>query len=148
MPLGAETDIELNGGADTVHAVLTEKKDSAAQPGEMTTLYFDISPADTASLNIQPNQAGDLSYTQKTQGYETTVPNDAVREDSTSKFVLVVSENDTPLGKQEGLRRIDVIVLDSDAFRTAISSALPPGSEVVTGSDKPVSDGDTVRRAS
>lgn len=148
MPLEAETDIELNGGTDIVHAVLTEKKDSAAQPGEMTTLYFDISPAGTASLNIQPNQAGDLSYTQKTQGYETTVPNDAVREDSTSKFVLVVSENDTPLGKQEVLRRIDVIVLDSDAFRTAISGALSPGSEVVTGSDKPVSDGDTVRRAS
>jgi hypothetical protein len=77
-----------------------------------------------------------------------TLPNGAIREDSAGTFVLVVQQKRTPLGNSLVLARVDVTVLDSDSYRSAVSGALNPRDQVVGNSDKAVADGDTVRMAS
>jgi HlyD family secretion protein len=145
---GAKMDIHLTGTSKNVPATLREKKDSTAQPGQQTTLVLDAAPADIAEAGAQPNQAGDVRYAQQTASYEVTVPNGAIREDSVGSFVLVAEEKNTPLGKQQVLRRVDVTVTDSDPFRSAVEGPLSQRDKVVTDSDKPVADGDRVRVAS
>lgn len=144
IPAGAQVDINLSDGIHTLRASLQEKKDSADKPGQMTTLVLNAESDDLAGLNIQPEEAADIRFTQLTQNYSITVPNSAVRQDSTGDFVLVVRETDTPLGKQKVLRSVPVAVTDSDEFRSAIEGPIGPGDQVVSGSDKPVADGDAV----
>jgi len=148
IPDGTQIEILLQGLSKIIPATLREKKDSTAQPGQLTTLYLDAAAADIASAGVQPNQAGDIRYVQQTTNYDTTLPNGAIREDSVGEFVLVAEEKDTPLGKQQFLRRVDITVTDSDPFRSAVSGPLSQRDRVVTDSDKPVDDGDKVRIAS
>lgn len=144
IPANAEMDIHLAGVSQRIPAKLREKKESADNPGKMTTIILETSVSDIADFNIIPGQAGDIRYTQMTENYSMTVPNGALRKDTTGDFVLVADEKDTPIGKQQVLRRVGVTVDDSDAFRSAITGALSPRDQVVSDSDKPVADGDTV----
>ncbi len=144
IPVGAQMDIQLKDGVHSLRAALLEKKDSAKQPGEMVTLVLHAGVQDIVNMNVQPGAAAEIRYAQLTKNYDQTVPNSAVRQDSTGYFVLVMQEKDTPLGKQAVLRRMDVSVVDSDEFRTAISGPVGPNDQVITGSDKPVADGDAV----
>lgn len=144
IPADAEMDIHLAGVSQLIPAKLREKKESAENPGEMTTIVLETSASDIADLGILPGQTGDIRYSQMTESYGMTVPNGAVREDSTGDYVLVADEKDTPIGKQQVLRRVGVTVDNSDAFRSAVTGPLSPREAVVSGSDKPVSEGDAV----
>ncbi len=145
IPAQAKMDIHLSGTSKIILGTLREKRDSAAHPGQTMTLYLDTTAQDITAVNVQPNQAGDIRYTQNTGGYEMTLPNGAIREDGLGYFVLVAEEKSTPLGKQTVLRRVNVTVVDYDAFTSAISGPISPRDRVVTSSDKPVGDGDTAR---
>ncbi len=143
IPANAKMDIYIAGVSQRIPAELKEKKESADHPGDIT-IVLETTPQDIADLNIQSGQAGDIRYAQMTESYSMTVPNGAVREDSTGEYVLVADEKETPLGRQQVLRRVGVTVDDSDAFRSAVTGPLTPRDQVVSDSDKPVADGDAV----
>jgi HlyD family secretion protein len=148
MAVGGVLDIHLAGSSDSVSAVIREKVNSTANPGQMMTILLDADLQDVLEHGVQPNQQGDIRYTSNTQSYGLTLPNSAIREDSSGYFVLVVKQQKTPLGNSLALSRVDVSVLDSDSYRTAVSGALSMRDQVVSNSDKSVADGDTVRLAS
>ena len=144
IPADAGMDIHVSGVSRMIPAELKEKKESTNNPGEMTTIILEASASDVVNLNILPGQVGDIRYTQMTEGYSMTVPNGAIREDSTGEYVLVTDEKDTPIGRQQVLRRVGITVEDSDAFRSAVTGPLSPCDQVVSDSDKPIGDGDAV----
>lgn len=148
MFVGDTLDIHLAGSSDSVSAVIREKINSTANPGQMMTIWLDADLQGVLDCGVQPNQQGDIRYTSSTQSYGMTLPNGAIREDSTGYFVLVVQQKKTPLGSSLVLSRVDVSVLDSDSYRAAVSGALSTRDQVVSSSDKSVADGDTVRLAS
>jgi multidrug resistance efflux pump len=145
---GDQLDIRLTGLNASVAGTIAEKKDSAAQPGQMTTVVFDADTQGVLDNGVQPGQKGDIRYSSNTLSYNTTLPNGAVREDSSGYFVLVLQQQRTPLGNSTVLKRVDVTVVDSDSYRSAVSGALTQRDQVVSSSDKSVSDGDAVRLAS
>jgi len=148
MSAGDQLDIHLTGTTQSVTGTIREIKDSAANPGTMMTVWFNTDMQGVLDNNVQPNQKGDIRYSSNTLSYNMTLPNGAVREDSIGYFVLVVQQKSTPLGNSYVLSRVDINVLDSDSYRSAVSGGLTQRVQVVSSSDKSVSDGDSVRLAS
>jgi hypothetical protein len=148
MSAGDPLDIHLTNTTNSVSGTIREMKDSTSQPGVMTTVWFDTDIQGVLSNNVQPNQKGDIRYSSNTNSYNLTLPNGAVREDSSGYFVLTVQQSRTPLGNSYVLKRVDVTVVDSDSYHSAVSGALDQRAQVVSSSDKSVNDGDTVRLAS
>ena len=93
---------------------------------------------------VNPGTSLTFSLGEKNASYDTVVPNSAVREDSSGKFVLVVSARSTPLGNRYTARRVDVTVLASDETNSAVSGAVS-GEYVITNSTTPISNGMQVR---
>jgi hypothetical protein len=95
--------------------------------------------------NIQVGQNLSLSVGEKSNRYDTVVPNSAVREDSKGKFVLVVTVKETPLGNRYKITRADVEVLASDDTSSGVSGGVYEYENVVTNSSEPLEEGMQVR---
>lgn len=82
-----------------------------------------------------------LSRTQ----HELCVPASAVGQDNQGYFVYQLQQQETVLGQQTVLVRTTVAVEERGTDQVAVSGALSASSQVVTGSSKPLSNGDRVR---
>lgn len=80
-------------------------------------------------------------------GQGTTLPTTAIQADSQGNYVYIIEEQSTVLGLQNVLVRMSVTVLERGDTTTLVSSALNSGSLVVSGSNKPLSAGASVRLA-
>ena len=97
---------------------------------------------------ISIGQTVELSCRMQTENYTTCVPvNCFYTEDTTGAFyVYIAEERQGILGTEWKVRKISVRILDRNDTAAAIQSMeLTPESRIVTGANKPLSDGDTVR---
>ena len=100
----------------------------------------------TVSGDVSEGQTLNFSIGDKSQSYDSVLPNSAIREDNDGKFVLVVESKKTPLNMRYTAKRVDIEVLASDDTQTAVSGLY--GSEfVITNSTVPISDKQQVRLA-
>ena len=79
------------------------------------------------------------------QEYEQTIPLAALREDTSGSFCLILSEEKTMLGTVQTAKRVPVTVLEKDAHKAAVTSALKDTDQVIASSEKYVKEGDRVR---
>ena len=112
-------------------------------PRSSRTLSFDL----TGDVN-----AGDkvtFSIGEKNASYDLVVPNSAVRSDTNGNFVLMITAKNSPLGNRYFATRVDVEVIASDDFNTAVKGALSNMDSVITTSsgNAPVKNGEQVRLA-
>ncbi len=96
--------------------------------------------------DITAGQSFTFSLGEKSQTYDAVIPNSAIREDSSGKFVLVVNAKSTPVGNRYTAQRVDVDVIASDETNTAVSGLLG-GEFVITSSTTPIAAGQQVRLA-
>ena len=100
----------------------------------------------TVSGDVSEGQTLNFSIGDKSQSYDSVLPNSAIREDNNGKFVLVVESKKTPLNMRYTAKRVDIEVIASDDTQTAVSGLY--GSEfVITNSTVPISDKQQVRLA-
>ncbi len=100
----------------------------------------------TVSGDVSEGQTLNLSIGDKSQSYDSVLPNSAIREDNDGKFVLVVESKKTPLNMRYTAKRVDIEVLASDDTQSAVSGLY--GSEfVITNSTVPIADKQQVRLA-
>ena len=100
----------------------------------------------TVSGDVSEGQTLNFSIGDKSQSYDSVLPNSAIREDNDGKFVLVVESKKTPLNMRYTAKRVDIEVLASDDTQTAVSGLY--GSEfVITNSTVPIADKQQVRLA-
>jgi len=96
--------------------------------------------------DVHEGQSLTFSIGDKSQSYDTVLPNSAIREDNDGKFVLVVDSKNTPLSVRYTARRVNIDVIASDDTQSAVSGLY--GSEfVITNSTTPISDKQQVRLA-
>ena len=124
-------------------AVLSGIQPDPKDPRSGRTLSFDI---------LGDVNAGDtlnFSIGEKNAGYDLVVPNSAVRSDTAGSFVLMITAKNSPLGNRYFATRVDVEVLASDDFNTAVKGELSNMDSVITTSsgNAPVKNGDQVRLA-
>ena len=129
------------GSATT--AELVGMQPDPKDPRSSRTLTFDL----TGDVN-----AGDkvsFAIGEKNAGYDLVVPNSAVRSDTNGSFVLMITAKNSPLGNRYFATRVDVEVIASDDFNTAVKGALSNMDSVITTSsgNAPVKNGEQVRLA-
>ena len=124
-----------------ITATLTNIKTDPKSPQTSKLLTFDLSGDVNAGAELT------ISVGQKSQNYETVIPNSAIRTDSNGSYVLVVEAKNSPLGNRYIAQRVDIEVVASDDVNSAVTGDLSNGDFVITTSNKPVQKGDQVRMA-
>lgn len=125
-----------------MEVTLDQIKADPEAPDKNMMLQFKVLGED-----VTVGQTLSLSVGEKSAPYDVIVPNSAIREDNTGKFVLVVSVKSSPLGNRYVLSRADVEVLASDDTNSAVSGGVFGYEYVVTNATKPLEDGMKVRLA-
>ena len=124
-----------------IDATLSTIRVDPKNPQANKLLTFDLEGDVNAGSEIT------LSVGQRSAGYDTIVPNSAIRSDTNGQFVLIIESKNSPLGNRYIARRVDVQVLASDDVNSAVTGDLSSWSYVITTSNAPVNSGDMVRMA-
>jgi len=90
-------------------------------------------------------QRVDVSAVQDHSVHEMCVPLSALRSDNSGYFVLLIEQRSTVLGVENVIYRVPVMVMASDRENVSVQGPIGRGSQIITGSSKPVSEGDRVR---
>ena len=139
IKVGDEAELE-NVWDDTSTAVVSAINPDPSNPNRGRIVVFNVSG--------EYIEAGDLlmlAVGEKSLKSETVVPNNAVKEDSDGKFVLVVRIKGTPLGNRYTNQKKKVEVVAKDSSRSALKGEVEPYDNVVTNSSKPLENGQQVR---
>ena len=121
-----------------ITATVASIKPDPTDPAKKKLVTFNLTG------DLMEGQSLSLQVGEKSQNYDSIVPNSAIREDNNGKFILIVEAKSSPLGTRYYAVRYDVEVLASDDTKSAISGA--SGYEyVITTSTKPVEAGQLVR---
>lgn len=136
VKVGDLADIQYFWGGDAEAKLTQIKADSSNSQSKI--LVFDVSG------DVTPGQSLQLVLGGKGQQYECIIPNNAIKEDSNGKFVLVVTAKSTPLGNRYIAKRADITVLASDGVNTAVTGVMQ-SDFIISTSTKPINAGDQVR---
>lgn len=124
-----------------INATLTTIATDPRNPQNNKLLTFDLQGDVSAGGELT------VSVGSKSAGYDSIVPNSAIRSDSNGSFVLVIEAKSSPLGNRYIARRVDVEILASDDSSSAVTGAFDYGAYVITTSNAPIKSGDQVRMA-
>ena len=128
------------GGSDMQARLVGIRTDTQNPQSGGKLLVFDVTGS-----SVESGTQASISIGQRSQNYETIVPNSALRSDSNGSFVLVVVAKSSPLGNRFMATRVDVTELAKDDVNTAVSGGLSAYDMVLTTATKPVEDGMLVR---
>lgn len=128
-----------NVWGDDLKATVKSIKADPENPNQNMIVTFEVK----GNVNVGQNLA--FSVGERSNRYDAVVPNNAVKEDSKGKFVLVVTVKGTPLGNRYKVKRADVEVLASDDTSSGVSGGVYEYDNVVTHSSKPLEEGAQVR---
>lgn len=136
---GIEASI-TNGERLDAQVVLKQITPSESDPTGRRDLVFSVTGGDV-SAGMYLN----LSIMLPSTKYDTVVPNSALYRDSLGDFVYVVDSTSSAAGTRTSVRRITVEALESDSRYTAVRGDLTDRDYVVTLSNAPLKDGQSVR---
>lgn len=140
VKVGNEASIENIWDEDLTAEVKSIKADPE-NPNRNAIIVFEVKG------DVEPGETLSLAAGEKSQRYDTIVPNNAIKEDSNGKFVLLVSVKGTPLGNRYKIKRVNVEVMASDESMSGVTGDLYEYDNVVTNSSKPLEEGMQVRLA-
>lgn len=137
--VGDEASIE-NLWDDTASATVKNISVDTENPNQNMIVTFEVKGEE-----ISVGQTLALSVGEKKNRYDAVVPNNAIREDSKGKFVLVLKVKGTPLGNRYTVKRADVEVEASDDTSSGVTGGVSEYDDVITNSSKPLENGMQVR---
>lgn len=138
IKVGNEATVE-NVWDDDLEASVKSIKADTENPNQNMIVTFEVK----GNVDVGQNLA--LSVGEKSNRYDAVVPNNAIREDSKGKFVLIVTVKGTPLGNRYKVKRADVEVMASDDTSSGVTGGVYEYDNVVTNSSKPLEEGMQVR---
>ena len=137
--VGDEAYLENVWSNDATASVKSIKADPN-DPNKNLIVKFEVKGSD-----ISVGQTIQFAVGNKSQKYDTVVPNNAVKEDTTGNFVLVVKVKNTPLGNRYTVKKVEVTKLASDTTKCAISGDVMEYDNVITNASKRIENGQQVR---
>ena len=138
LKVGNEAEIE-NVWSDDVSATIKSIKADPSNPNQSMIVKFEVKG------NVSVGETLQFAVGNKSGKYDAVVPNNAVKEDSEGKAVLVVKVKSTPLGNRYMIKKVKVEVLASDTANSAIQGDITEWDNVVTNASKPLDNGQQVR---
>ena len=141
VTVGEKAEIQNSWYYNDITATLVGIRPDPESNGTKKLLVFNVAG------DVQAGQSVSVSIGQKSANYDLLVPNSAVREDNNGKFILMIEAKNSPLGNRYIATRVDVEVLGSDDYKTAIGAPLYGYEYVITTATQPVEAGKQVRLA-
>ncbi|MBO5470791.1 MAG: HlyD family efflux transporter periplasmic adaptor subunit [Lachnospiraceae bacterium] len=135
---GDEATVE-NIWDDSVSATVKSIRADTENPNQSMIVTFEVKG------DVSVGQTLAFSVGERSSQYDAVVPNNAVREDSKGKFVLILKVKGTPLGNRYTVKRADVEVQASDDTSSGVSGGVYENDNVITNSSKPLEEGMQVR---
>ena len=140
IQVGSPVTVTNSWWYSNISASIAQVKSDPQSQGRNRIIIMNVSG------DVSEGQSLNFSIGDRSQSYDSVLPNSAIREDNEGKFVLTVAAKKTPLGTRYTARRTPVEVLASDDTQSAVSGLY--GSEfVITSSTTPIADGQQVRLA-
>ena len=140
IQVGTPCTIVNNWWYSNIEASVTQIRPDPQSQGKNRIVVIEVNG------DVSEGQSIKFSIGDKSQTYDTVLPNSAIREDNNGKFVLVVESKNSALGVKYTAKRVDIEVIASDDTKSAVSGLY--GSEfVITDSEIPVADKQRVRLA-
>lgn len=140
IQVGSPCSVVNNWWYNNIEASVTQIRSDPQSQGKNRIVIIEVKG------DVSEGQSVTFSIGDKSQSYDTVLPNSAIREDNDGKFVLVVESKNSPLGTRYTARRMNIEITASDDTQSAVSGLY--GSEfVITNSTIPISDGQRVRLA-
>lgn len=136
---GDEATVE-NIWDDSVSATVKSIRADTENPNQNMIVTFEVK-----GEGVEVGQTLAFAVGNRSSQYDAVVPNNAVREDSKGKFVLVLKVKGTPLGNRYTVKRADVEVQASDDTSSGVSGGVYEYDNVITNSSKPLEEGMQVR---
>lgn len=136
---GDEATVE-NVWDDSVTATVKSIRADTENPNQNMIVTFEVK-----GDGVSVGQTLAFAVGNRSNQYDAVVPNNAVREDSKGKFVLVLKVKGTPLGNRYTVKRADVEVQASDDTSSGVSGGVYEYDNVITNSSKPLEEGMQVR---
>ncbi|MBE5924577.1 MAG: HlyD family efflux transporter periplasmic adaptor subunit [Lachnospiraceae bacterium] len=136
--VGDEATVE-NVWDDSLSATVKSIRVDTENPNQKMIVTFEVK----GDVNIGETLA--LSVGEKKNRYDAVVPNNAIKEDSKGKFVLVLKVKGTPLGNRYTVKRADVEVQASDDTSSGVTGGVYEYDNVITNSSKRLENGMQVR---
>ncbi|MBE6613860.1 MAG: HlyD family efflux transporter periplasmic adaptor subunit [Ruminococcaceae bacterium] len=140
IQVGAECSIVNSWWYSEIDATVAQIRSDPQSQGKNRIVVINVQG------DVYEGQSLNFSIGDKSQSYDSVLPNSAIREDSEGKFVLIVESKNTPLSVRYTARRMNIEIIASDDTKSAVSGLY--GSEfVITSATSPISDGQQVRLA-
>lgn len=136
---GDEATVE-NVWDDSVTATVKSIRADTENPNQNMIVTFEVK-----GDGVSVGQTLAFAVGNRSSQYDAIVPNNAVREDSKGKFVLVLKVKGTPLGNRYTVKRADVEVQASDDTSSGVTGGVYENDNVITNSSKPLEEGMQVR---
>ena len=124
---------------DSVSATVKNISVDTDNPNQNMIVTFEVKG------DVSVGQTLAFSVGEKKNRYDAVVPNNAIKEDSKGKFVLVLKVKGTPLGNRYTVKRADVEVQASDDSSSGVTGGVYEYDDVITNSSKPLENGMQVR---
>lgn len=110
------------------------------QDSKSSDLEFDVTGDIESGANLT------IIVSEESQRYDNVIPKNAVKEDSSGKFVYAVRSKNTPIGNRFIAKKIAVTVLAEDDSKCAVSGDFGDDADyIITASSKPFTTGSQVR---
>lgn len=104
-----------------------------------------VTAALSKDLNLRIGEQADFTVSSVSKEYNKCISIDALRSDSKGKYVLVVREKDTSLGKDLSAQRVDIELIDNSYNTIAVNGEITEDDKVIIESDRNIEDGGRVR---
>ncbi|MCR5701300.1 MAG: HlyD family efflux transporter periplasmic adaptor subunit [Lachnospiraceae bacterium] len=138
IKVGDEATIE-NIWDDSVSASVKSIKVDTENPNQKMIVTFEVKG------DVKVGETLAFSVGERKNRYDAVVPNNAIKEDSKGKFVLVLKVKGTPLGNRYTVKRADVEVQASDDNSSGVTGGVYEYDNVITNSSKRLENGMQVR---
>ena len=128
------------GNGTTVEGLTVQSIDVSAEDKNSYELTVSI-PAKVKKLG----SIATLKVEKASKKYDTCVPLGALHSDGDKYYVYVINENDTILGTETAVDKVQVDILDKNNEQAAIEGSFSWGQQFVLTSSKTLRNGDRVR---
>lgn len=140
LKVGDTVSVTLDTVSDKeIDCKISEISDNDDNKGEKENVLVDIPIG-----GLTGGEPGEINITKKIENKKgVLVSNDAIHEDSSGQYILVVKEKEGPLGKEYYVQEARISSGESDDSRTSVEGIMMI-EQVVVKSSKTVEDGDKV----
>jgi hypothetical protein len=142
LATGDECEVSTGGGSMYFTPTVTGTVTSKSLPDDSDIVTVSIRLPDREWTE---GQRVDVQAVLSSGSYDLCVPISALHSDNAGYYLLAVEQQNTVLGTQNVVIRADVNVTASDSDMASVRGPVDRNSQIITSSNKAISEGDRVR---